>query len=250
MQDETKVEDREQFNLNDPRLDDYVPEGFDPEADLESRGFKPPQDGRGWVRLFMRQPKDDRPNPYTKAGQNSVNVLVGTRPRIQKEDGSLGAYLADWYAMTSVMKGQKTSTMHAMAKQVGISLPVGLPAGEIKKRIREAFEQAGEAGLAVYGRWQMIREIPKVSEHTGEPLLNDRGYPEVERIYGRVGVLARNLADAQELAQAQTHMSEEEKQGMIMAVQLEPWKYYAEKDGSYELREARVVFELQAPPKG
>lgn len=233
------------FNLNDPELDSYVPEGFDPEADLESRGFKPPQDGRGYVRLFMRQPTEEKPNPYTKAGQNSVNVLVGTRPRIQKGDGSLGAYLADWYAMTSVMKGQKTSSMHAMAKQAGISLPVGLPAGEIKKRVREAFEKAGDTGLLVYGRWQMIREIPKLDAE-GNVRKNERGYPDVERVYGRLAVEKKNVEDAQAVAEAQAHLSEAEKQGIFDAVSSEPWKYY---DHEGELREARVVFELLAPPK-
>lgn len=239
----------EKFDLNDPRLMDYVPEGFDPQADIESRGFRPPKDGRGWVRLFMRQPTERNPhNPYVKGTLQDASVVVGTRPRIEKEDGTLGAFLADFYPTTKVIKGDKNSKMHFMAKQAGIELPEKLPAGEIIKRVREAFERAGDQGLRVYGRWQMQREVPKVGQDGG-PILNEKGYPESDRYYGSVAVTKQNLAEAEALAQAQTHMTEDERRDMVDAVKNEPWKYYEEKDGSYSLREARVVFELQVPPK-
>jgi hypothetical protein len=221
------------FNVNDPKLLKYVPTGFDPSADIPERKFAPPLDGKGYIRLFMREPSESKPNPYVKGTPQDANVLVRTRPRIEKEDGTLGAYLADFYPMTKVIGNNPTSSMHMLAKQAGIDLPVGLTAGEIIEKISLAFEEAGEEGIRVYAKYRLYREIPREGDKP-------------ERISGRQAVFSRNLADAEALAEAQTHLSEEDRKELVKVVAKEPWKYY---DNNGELREAKVTIDQLVAPK-
>ncbi len=148
------------FDINDPNLTIEVPEDYNPEAELKNSKPMPPKDGRHKVRVRLIETKEQP--VYFKPGSDGKpgSVLAACKVQIVKEDGTLGAFLKDWYPSTRPRKGQKTTDLAYLCAKLGHPLPATMRhPDQIIEHVTKAFDSAGENGVDVFVTTQWVKSV-------------------------------------------------------------------------------------------
>lgn len=211
-----------EFDLNNPALMSDAPDFGDPEGSAEQIAAPPPSDGVHPVALFLRE-SEDKPGVYVKGTPGDSKLVAAISPRFVREDGTLGAYLKDFYPTTMVFQGQTASQIAFLCRLAGEPLQRGMTYEDIKTHVYKLFAQAGEEGIRVNAKTQWIKSTQRVDEN-GIPVTDEFSgkaiYDEVKgenRIKAAAAAAAKSevLADggdlddavaAAELAEARAHI--------------------------------------------
>lgn len=160
------------FDINNPIINDYVPD-IDPDfVPGKTPMPAPPDDGIHKVKARLRALKD-KENPYRKDPEKEGDIpkiIAAIDCRILNPDGSEGAFLKTWYATTGIKKGpkgEKGSDLTAICTLTGNKVPPGAGLETIKNYVSKVFRDAGDAGieLMVETKWEI--SLPKIEYGTG-----------------------------------------------------------------------------------
>lgn len=198
----TQYANEVEFDLNDPALMSDAPDFGDPEGSAEQIAAPPPSDGVHEVALFLRE-SEDKPGVYVKGTPGDAKLVAAVSPRFVREDGTLGAYLKDFYPTTMVFQGQTASQIAFLCRLAGEPLQRGMSYEDIKAHIYKLFAEAGEEGIRVKAKTQWIKSTQRVDEN-GIPVTDTFSgkavYDEVKG-EGRIKAAAAQAAKSEALEQ-------------------------------------------------
>lgn len=147
----------QEFDMNNPPQGDGGFDFGDPNGSAEQVAPPPPPDGEYTVNLRLRE-SDQKPGVYIKdPGLPTMKVVASISPRYVKEDGSIGAFLKDFYPTTMVFKGQTASQIAFLANLAGSPLQRGMSPQDVVDHIQGIFDDAGEEGITVRARTRWIK---------------------------------------------------------------------------------------------
>lgn len=170
-------------DINEMELLSYVPEDYDPQADIRENIPAPPPEGRALARLFLRQ-REDADAVYVKVKDSVPRLIAAHAVRYVNEDGTLGGYLKDYYSTSVVGNTQSTSSMAFIAKQAGKPFTSGMNLAQMKEHYEGIFQAAGEDGVDVEVQIQWLKLLPSLDEN-GLQRVNEEGRGEWIEIKGR-----------------------------------------------------------------
>lgn len=166
-----------EFDLNNPALMSDAPDFGDPEGSAEQIAAPPPSDGVHPVALFLRE-SENKPGVYVKGTPGDAKLVAAISPRFVREDGTLGAYLKDFYPTTMVFQGQTASQIAFLARLAGKPLQRGMTYEDIKAHIYKLFEEVGEEGIRVSAKTQWIKTTQRV-DGEGNPVFDQFSNKEI-----------------------------------------------------------------------
>lgn len=145
------------FDMNNPPQGDGGFDFGDPNGSAEQVAPPPPADGEYTVNLRLRE-SDQKPGVYIKdRGLPTQKIVASISPRYIREDGTLGAYLKDFYPTTMVFQGQTASQIAFLANLAGNPLQRGMTIDQVVDHVQRIFDEAGEGGITVRARTRWIK---------------------------------------------------------------------------------------------
>lgn len=200
-----------EFDLNNPELMLELPEDYNPEAELGGSIPQPPVDGPNTVALFLAGDTETKDAVRFSKGK----VVATFRVRVVKEDGTLGAYLKDYYPTSQVFDGQHTSALANLCRLAGKPVNTRVPA-EYIKHIRSVFST--DEPFICTAKTQWVKSTPVVNPETGEHLIDSTsGYKLYKEVKGMVNVKADAVASVQQRAANEGWSADELEEGLAYA---------------------------------
>lgn len=187
----------EEFDLNSMDLLD-LPCPDEGQGEPAASVPAPPSDGVYWAGLGMRPAQEGRENVYVKAMETGAKILARFTPRFLREDGTLGAYMKDFYPSNQMREGQSVSDLGYIARLAGVSVPRG-NFGQLLQFYKDLFaslesEPGSYIAVPVVSEW--IKSTPRVDEN-GEVVRGADGRVEYDEIRGERRIKAAAVATAQ-----------------------------------------------------
>lgn len=145
------------FDMNNPPQGDGGFDFGDPNGSAEQIAPPPPADGEYTVNLRLRE-SDQKAGVYIKdRGLPTQKIVASISPRYVREDGTLGAYLKDFYPTTMVFQGQTASQVAFLCNLAGQPLQRGMTIDQVVEHVQRIFDEAGEEGITVRARTRWIK---------------------------------------------------------------------------------------------
>lgn len=179
----------EDFNINDPALDTFVPD-LNPEALPEQLRPAPIDDGVHWLIVKADSKRQGGPIYFKDVVKNKKGeivdgkVVAALEVRVEKEDGTPGGYLKTFYASTTPQGRNRGSSLTYILAQAKDPVRGGSGIKAIYQHAERVLAENAEKGIRILAKTRWVKSVPQTEDSTGTPLYvfvnNQKVYTEVK----------------------------------------------------------------------
>lgn len=192
---EELVQMGEDFDINDPGLDGYVPD-IDPNAPPEQLRPAPVDDGAHWLVARPNTKRKGGPVYYKDIVKNAAGEIVDGKViaslslRVLNDDGSEGGFLKDYYASSTPQGPKKGASLTYILAQAKNPIHGGSSLRRIKEHTEMVLAENAEKGIKILAKTRWVRSVPQLNEAGDGYLLDANGFKVYTEVKGQDKIIA------------------------------------------------------------